>query len=123
MFLIDDILFSPVKGLLWVFKEIHDIVDQEKVDERENITRSLSELYLKLEAQSISEAEFDAQEKVLLDRLDALDLSEEDDESDEGDESDESDEGDEGGEGDRSGHIENDGGADGDAIVPADDDR
>ena len=91
MFLIDDILFSPVKGLLWVFKEIHDIVDQEKVDERENITRSLSELYLKLEAQSISEAEFDAQEKVLLDRLDALDLSEEDDESDEGDESDESD--------------------------------
>jgi len=24
MFLVDDILLSPAKGLLWVFREIHD---------------------------------------------------------------------------------------------------
>jgi hypothetical protein len=38
---------------------------------------ALSELYMKLETGHISEAEFDAQEKVLLDRLDRLQAAEE----------------------------------------------
>jgi hypothetical protein len=72
MFLIDDILLSPAKGLLWVFREIHDAAQQELAGESEAITASLSELYMRLDTGQITEAEFDAQEKVLLDRLDRL---------------------------------------------------
>jgi hypothetical protein len=76
MFLVDDILLSPAKGLLWVFREIHDAAQQELAGESEAITASLSELYMRLETEQITEAEFDAQEKVLLDRLDRLQTEE-----------------------------------------------
>jgi hypothetical protein len=76
MFLIDDILLAPAKGVLWVFREIHDAAQQELAGESEAITAALSELYMRLETQQITEAEFDAQEKVLLDRLDRLQAEE-----------------------------------------------
>jgi len=76
MFLLDDLLLSPVKGILWVFREIHDAAQQELAGESEAITTALSELYMKLETGQITEAEFDAQEKVLLDRLDQLQAAE-----------------------------------------------
>ena len=76
MFLIDDLLLSPVKGVLWVFREIHDAAQQELAGESEAITAALSELYMKLETGQITETEFDAQEKVLLDRLDRLQAEE-----------------------------------------------
>jgi len=72
MFLVDDLLLSPVKGILWVFREIHDAAQQELAGESEAITAALSELYMRLETGQITEAEFEAQEKVLLDRLDRL---------------------------------------------------
>jgi hypothetical protein len=71
------LLMSPVNGVLWVFKEIHDAAEQELAGEAENITAALGELYMKLETGQIDEAEFDAQEKVLLDRLDRLQAEEE----------------------------------------------
>jgi hypothetical protein len=76
MFLVDDILLSPVKGVLWVFREIHDAAQQELAGESETITAALSELYMRLETRQITEAEFDAQEKTLLDRLDRLQAGE-----------------------------------------------
>lgn len=76
MFLLDDLLLSPVKGVLWVFREIHDAAQQELAGESEAITAALSELYMKLETGQITEAEFDTQEKVLLDRLDRLQAEE-----------------------------------------------
>jgi hypothetical protein len=76
MFLIDDLLLSPVKGVLWVFREIHDAAQTELAGESEAITAALSELYMKLETGQISEMEFDAREKVLLDRLDRLQAEE-----------------------------------------------
>lgn len=76
MFLIDDLLLSPVKGVLWVFREIHDAAEKELVGESEAITGALSELYMKLETGQITETQFDAQEKVLLDRLDRLQVEE-----------------------------------------------
>jgi hypothetical protein len=76
MFLIDDILLSPAKGLLWVFREIHDAAQQELAGESENITAALSELYMRLETGQITETEFDAQETTLLDRLDHLQAEE-----------------------------------------------
>lgn len=72
MLLIDDILFSPVRGLLWIFKELSNTVDKEMANEAESITAELSELYMMLETGRITEEEFDAQEKEFLDRLDAI---------------------------------------------------
>ena len=76
MFLVDDILLSPMKGVLWVFREINDAAQQELAGESEAITAALSELYMRLETGQITETEFDAQETTLLDRLDRLQAEE-----------------------------------------------
>lgn len=76
MFLVDDLLMAPVKGLVWMFKEIHDAAQQELAGEAAAITAALRELYLSLESGQITEAQFDAQEKALLDRLDHLQTQE-----------------------------------------------
>ncbi len=76
MFLVDNLLMSPVHGILWVFREIHDAAKQELAGEGEAITAALSELYLQLETGQITEAEFDTREKILLDRLDRLQAAE-----------------------------------------------
>jgi len=86
MFLVDDILLGPARGLLWIFKEIHHAVEEEQANEAEAITTKLSELYMMLETGQMTEAEFDAAEKTLLDRLDAIkkrEGSEEEDDEDE----------------------------------------
>ena len=87
MFLIDDILLFPVHSLLWVFKEIHNAVEADMANESDAITARLSELYMMLETGQMTEAEFDAAEKLLLDRLDVLKErdSEEEEESEEED--------------------------------------
>ncbi len=72
MFLVDDILMAPFKGVLWVFEEIHKAAKQERQNESESITAELQKLYMLLESGSISEDEFDERESQLLDRLDSL---------------------------------------------------
>jgi hypothetical protein len=85
MLLVDDILASPFRGLFWIFRELHNAVQEEAVNEAENITQQLSELYMMLETGKISEDEFDEREALLLDRLDALeDDSAEVEETDDG---------------------------------------
>ena len=77
MLLVDDILFSPVKGINWIFKKIHELAEEELSGEADRIRDNLTELYMQLETGEITEEEFEQQEAILLDRLDALD--EEDD--------------------------------------------
>ena len=72
MLLVDDILFFPVKGLFWVFDEIQKAAEEELKNDAGAITSQLQQLYVMLESGSITEAEFDAREAELLDRLDAL---------------------------------------------------
>jgi len=72
MFLIDDVLLAPMKGILWVFQEIHDAAQEDQAGEGDRITAQLSQLYMNVETGRLTEAEFDAQEKVLLDRLDRI---------------------------------------------------
>jgi hypothetical protein len=72
MFLIDDILMAPARGLFWVFKEIHRAAEEAQANEADAITAQLSDLYMMLETGQMTEAEFDAAEKSLLDRLDAI---------------------------------------------------
>ena len=54
------------------FIEIHNAAQEELAGSAEAITRELSEIYLELESGRITEGEFDAREKVLLDRLDRV---------------------------------------------------
>lgn len=77
MLLVDDILLSPVKGITWVFKQIHQLAEEELEGEADRIRDSLTELYMMLETGEISEEEFERRETQLLDKLDAL--NEEDD--------------------------------------------
>jgi len=86
MFLVDDILMAPARGLLWIFKEIHRAAEEEQANEAEAITTKLSELYMMLETGQMTEAEFDAAEKGLLDRLDAIKEREGGEEEDDEDE-------------------------------------
>jgi hypothetical protein len=73
MLLVDDILFSPIKGINWIFRKIHELAEEELVGEADRLRESLTELYMQLEAGQITEEEFEQQETLLLDRLDALD--------------------------------------------------
>lgn len=72
MLLVDDLLLSPVKGILWIFKEIHNAAQEELAHEPESIAQQLRNLYMQLETSAISEQQFENQEKVLLDRLDKI---------------------------------------------------
>ena len=72
MLLVDDLLLAPLSGLLWVAEKIHDAAREEMAGEADAITEELRQLYLMLEAKQIAEADFDARERELLDRLDAI---------------------------------------------------
>lgn len=72
MLLIDDILAAPFRGLLFILKEIDKAVQQECEAEEKRTTAQLVELHRRLEAGALSEAEFDAEEAVLLQKLDDL---------------------------------------------------
>jgi hypothetical protein len=91
MLLVGDLLLSPFTSLLWVFREIHEAARREIAGEAEAITHALSELYMKLETGAITEEEFAAEERQLLDQLDTIQRREEggavetEDESDEHD--------------------------------------
>ena len=72
MLLVDDILFFPVTGILWIFREISKISHEELAGEAQSITEQLRLLYMQLETGRITEQQFDAEEMLLLDRLDAI---------------------------------------------------
>jgi len=72
MLIVDDILAFPIRGLLWVFEEIHNAAEQELRGEADAITDELRQLYAMLESRQITEAEFEIREAQLLDRLDDI---------------------------------------------------
>lgn len=71
MLLIDDLLLLPFKGLVGVFKKIHEMAERELTDE-DYIRERLMELQLKFELDEISEEEYTREEKELMARLDAI---------------------------------------------------
>ena len=73
MLLIDDILFFPATSILWIFREIDKIAHEELDGQGQLINEQLRLLYMQLETGRITEQQFDAEEKILLDRLDAID--------------------------------------------------
>ncbi|MBI4743334.1 MAG: gas vesicle protein GvpG [Actinobacteria bacterium] len=71
MFLVDDILLSPIKLLVWMGKKIDEIVEKEFSDEG-LIKEKLMQLQLRFEMDEMDEEEYNSQEKALLDRLEAI---------------------------------------------------
>ncbi len=72
MLLVDKLLLSPIYATIWAARQVHNAIEQERAAEPARLTAELSELYMMLETGRISEAEFDAREKLLLDRLEQI---------------------------------------------------
>ncbi|MFH1504863.1 MAG: gas vesicle protein GvpG [Candidatus Omnitrophota bacterium] len=71
MFLIDDIILSPVKLVVWLGKKIDDVAQKELSDEG-RIKEKLMQLQLRFEMDEISEEEYNKQEEEILARLEAI---------------------------------------------------
>ncbi len=71
MFLIDDILLAPLKGVIWLGKKINEVVEKETSDQGV-IKEKLMELQLQFELDEISEEEYNKKERELLERLDII---------------------------------------------------
>jgi len=78
MFLLDDILLMPIKGIMWLSNKINDVVEKETSDEG-SIKEKLMTLQFRFELDEITEEEYKEQEKELLQWLDAVIKSKEDD--------------------------------------------
>ena len=72
MFLIDDILLAPLKGVIWLAEQIKEVADRELLDDEDKIKEKLMESQFKFELDQITEEEYKKQEKELLERLDAI---------------------------------------------------
>ncbi len=73
MFIIDDILFAPLNGLIFVANKINDVVEKETSDEG-TVKERLMALQLRFELDEIDEDEYDRQEDELLQKLEKIRL-------------------------------------------------
>lgn len=71
-FLIDDILLAPINGMIWLSKQIRDKVEEQLEDTPEKLQRELLDLQMALEIEEITEAEYEKEEKDILERIEAL---------------------------------------------------
>ena len=65
MFLIDDILLAPLKGVIFIAEKINEVIEKEMSDEG-SIKERLMALQLKFEMDEITEEEYDEREDELL---------------------------------------------------------
>ena len=71
MFILDDILLAPLKGVLWLGKRLNEVAQKEVSDEGK-IKEELMELQLRFELDEISDEEYDRRQKEVIARLDAV---------------------------------------------------
>jgi len=71
MFLIDDILMAPLKGVIFIAEKINEVIEKETSDEGA-IKERLMSLQLKFEMDEISEEEYDRREDELLGLLERI---------------------------------------------------
>ena len=72
MFLIDDILLAPVKGVVYIAKKIQEFAEEELEDTGDKLKRELLDIQMLFETDQISEEEYQKKEKDILQRLEAL---------------------------------------------------
>jgi len=65
MFIIDDMLFAPLKGIIFIAEQINEVIEKEMSDEGA-IKERLMALQLKFEMDEIDEEEYDKREDELL---------------------------------------------------------
>jgi hypothetical protein len=75
MFLLDDILLAPIKGLAAVCQKVHEAAQEDLQQEEKAILASLAELHQLLETGRIADEDFNTRECVLLDRLDVCQMA------------------------------------------------
>lgn len=68
MFLLDDLLLAPIKGVTWVGEKLRDFADKELFDP-DKIQEELMTLQARVDMGEIEEEEYNAREKELLERL------------------------------------------------------
>ena len=73
MFLLDDILLAPMKGLVAVCRKVEEAAQQDLENQGKGVMLALSELHRRLEAGQIDEKDFDLEEARLLDQIEGLD--------------------------------------------------
>jgi hypothetical protein len=71
MFILDDILLAPLKGLTWIAEKIDEVAVGELSDEGKLMDK-LMELQLRFELDEIDEEEYNKRESELLERMDAV---------------------------------------------------
>ena len=76
MFLLDDILLAPLKGVMALGGKLNDMINNELSDP-DKIKEQLMKLQLQFELDEINEEEFQRQEADLLSRLDDSENEEE----------------------------------------------
>ena len=72
MLVLDDILLSPLKGIMFLAQEIQKAAEEKSASEEQALRTELTELYMMLETGKITEEEFDARERTCLDLLDVM---------------------------------------------------
>ncbi|OHB66469.1 MAG: hypothetical protein A2V70_02745 [Planctomycetes bacterium RBG_13_63_9] len=72
MFLVDDILLAPFKGLAAVCRQVQDAARQELEGQKRDVMATLAGLHQRLESGQIDEEEFDIQEASLLEQLEGI---------------------------------------------------
>src|SRR5438874_6476605 len=71
MFLLDDLLLAPIKGLKFIAEQVNGMVEEELYDEKV-IKRHLLSLQLELDEGKVSQEEFREREEELFARLRAI---------------------------------------------------
>ena len=70
-FIIDDILFSPLKFTIWLGQKLRDAAYQELTDESK-IHERLLQLQMRYEMEEISQEEYEKQEGRLMEQLEVI---------------------------------------------------
>lgn len=70
-FILDDILFSPIKLTIWLGEKLRDAAYNEITDESK-IHEGLLQLQMKFEMDEISEAEYEKEETRLMEQLEMI---------------------------------------------------
>lgn len=70
-FIVDDILFSPIKFSVWIAKKLAESAENERMDDSK-IYEDLLELQMRNELGEISDEEYDRQETRLMEQLEKI---------------------------------------------------
>jgi hypothetical protein len=72
VFLLDDILLSPVKALMAIGRHVEETAHRNLEDQEKDIVASLAKLHQMLESGAIGDEDFNTRENKLLDQLEAI---------------------------------------------------